>query len=128
MVLQRFKEHYLYAKIEKCEFWQPEVIFLRHIVSVDGIKVDSAKIEVVRDWPRQWKASKVRSYLGLAGYYRHFIDDFLKIATPLTELMRKNLWFTWSDKCEGSFQELKRQLVTASVLNLPSNGDKFLVY
>ena len=108
LVLQRLREHQLYAKFKKCEFWLPEVTFLGHIVGADGIKVDPSKIEAVRDWPRPRNASEVRSFLGLAGYYRRFVEGFSKIAAPMTELTTKNLKFIWSDKCEDSFQELKR--------------------
>ena len=82
--------------------------FLGHIVGEDGIKVDPSKIEAVRDWPRPRNASEVRSFLGLAGYYRWFVEGFSKIAASMTELTRKNLKFIWSNKCENSFQELKR--------------------
>ena len=76
-------------------------------MGADGIKVDPSKVEAVREWPRPRNASEVRSFLGLAGYYRRFVEGFSKIAAPMTELTRKNLKFIWSDKCEGSFQELK---------------------
>ena len=102
-VLQRLREHQLYAKFKKCEFWLPEVTFLGDIVGADGIKVDPSKVEAVRDWPRPRNASEVRSFLGLAGYYRRFVEGFSKIAAPMTELTRKNLKFIWSDKCEDSF-------------------------
>ena len=97
----------MYAKFKKCEFWLPEVTLHGHIVSKDGIKVDPSKVEAVRDWLRPRNASKVRSFLGLAGYYRRFVEGFSKIVAPMIELTRKNLKFVWSDKCENSFQELK---------------------
>ena len=90
--------------------------------------MDPSKVKAVRDWPRLRNASEVRSFLGLAGYYRRFVEGFSKIAAPMTELTRKNLKFIWSDKCEDSFQELKRQLITAPVLSLPSGEGKFVVY
>ena len=77
--------------------------FLRHIVGGDGIKVDLAKEGAVRDWPRPRNASEVRSFLGITGYYRWFVEGFSKIAAPMTKLTRKNLKFTWSDKCENNF-------------------------
>ena len=107
LVLQRLREHRLFAKFKKCEFWLSQVSFLGHIVSKEGIKVDPAKIEVVRDWPRPKNAYEVRSFLRLAGYYRHFVEGFSKIATALTELTRKSQKFVWSDKCENNFQEVK---------------------
>ncbi|KAM6596742.1 hypothetical protein CsatA_007266 [Cannabis sativa] len=104
------------------------VSFLGHIVSKDGIKVDPGKIESVRDWPRPKTVTEIRSFLGLAGYYRRFVEGFSKISMPLTELTKKNQLFIWSDKCEASFQELKQRLITAPVLALPSDKEKFVVY
>ena len=95
----------MYAKFSKCEFWLPQVAFLGHIVGKDGIMVDLSKIEAVKNWPRPASDSEVRSFLGLASYYRRFVEGFSKIAVPLTELTRKSVRFSWSDKCEASFQE-----------------------
>ena len=128
LVLQRLREHRLFAKFKKCEFWLSQVSFLGHIVSKEGIKVDPAKIEAVRDWPRPKNASEVRSFLGLAGYYRRFVEGFSKIATALTEVTRKSQKFVWSDKCENSFQELKQRLITAPFLSLPTGQEKFVIY
>ena len=89
MILTRLKEHQLYAKFKKCEFWLSQVAFLGHIVSKDGVVVDPAKVEAVKDWPRPKNALEVRIFLGLAGYYRRFVEGFFKIATPLTNLTRK---------------------------------------
>ena len=127
-VLQRLRDHKLYAKFKKCEFWLSRVSFLGHIVDKDGIMVDPAKIEAVRDWPVPKSATEVRSFLGLAGYYRRFVEGFSKIAVPLTELTRKNQKFVWTDRCEKSFLELKQRLITAPVLTLPSDKEKFVVY
>ena len=102
----------------KCEFWLKEVQFLGHVVSNEGIKVDPSKIEAVLNWDRPRTPTEVRSFLGLAGYYRRFVQDFAKIATPLTKLTRKNEKFIWNERCEESFQELKTRLVTAPVLAL----------
>ncbi|XP_060972248.1 uncharacterized protein LOC133038182 [Cannabis sativa] len=89
MTLNRLKENQLYAKFKKCEFWLEKVAFLGHIVSKDGVEVDPTKIEAVKSWPTPKTASEVRSFLGLAGYYRRFVEGFSKIATPLTNLTRK---------------------------------------
>ena len=90
--------------------------------------MDPSKIEAVRDWPRPKNASEVRSFLGLAGYYKRFVEGFSKITTSLTELTRKNQKFVWSDRCENSFQELKQRLITAPVLSLPTDQEKFVIY
>ncbi|XP_060960856.1 uncharacterized mitochondrial protein AtMg00860-like [Cannabis sativa] len=115
--------HQLRIRVEdilKTVFW--------HIVDKDGIMVDSAKIEDVRDWPTPKLATEVRSFLGLAGYDRRFLEGFPKIVVPLTELTQKNLKFVWTDWCEKSFQELNQHLITAPVLTLPLDNEKFVVY
>ncbi|XP_062075435.1 uncharacterized mitochondrial protein AtMg00860-like [Humulus lupulus] len=93
LVLQRLREHWLYAKFKKCGFCLLQVTFLSHIVSGDEIKVDLAQVEAVGDWPRPRIALKVRSFLGLVEYYQRFVEGFSKIATLLIELTRKNLKF-----------------------------------
>nr|XP_027101108.1 uncharacterized protein LOC113720463 [Coffea arabica] len=123
IVLQILREHKLYAKFSKCEFWLEEISFLGHKVSKDGIAVDPAKVEAVMNWKRPETPTEIRSFLGLAGYYRRFIQDFSKIAGPMTELTKKGNKFTWTPKCESSFQELKRRLTSAPVLVLP-DGDE----
>ena len=99
IILQTLREKQLYAKLSKCEFWLEEISFLGHIVSGDGIKVDSKKIESILDWKPPKNPTEVRSFLGLAGYYRRFVKGFLLIAAPLSKLLQKNVKFVWSDKC-----------------------------
>ncbi|KAH0644044.1 hypothetical protein KY289_035018 [Solanum tuberosum] len=89
IVLQTLKENELYAKFSKCEFWLESMAFLGHIVSGDGIKVDTRKIEAVQNWPRPTSPTDIRSFLGLAGYYRWFVERFSSIASPLTKLIQK---------------------------------------
>ncbi|KAL8088870.1 hypothetical protein AgCh_038582 [Apium graveolens] len=96
--------------------------------SNEGIKVDPAKIEAITNWERPRTPTEVRSFLGLAGYYHRFVQNFSRIATPLTKLTRKNEKFVWNDKCEESFQELKRRLITAPVLSLPDDQGNFVIY
>lgn len=88
-VLQVLRDRQLYAKFSKCEFWLNSVTFLGHIVSHEGIRVDSHKIEAVKDWPRPATPTEVQSFLGLAGYYRRFIEGFSFISAPLTKLTHK---------------------------------------
>ena len=128
VVLEILRREKLYAKFSKCEFWLQEVQFLGHVVSSEGIKVDPAKIEAVKSWDRTRTPTEVRSFMGLAGYYRRFVQNFAKIATPLTKLTRKNEKFIWNEKCEESFQELKRRLTTAPVLVLPDDQGNFVIY
>ncbi|KAL8089701.1 hypothetical protein AgCh_039255 [Apium graveolens] len=126
--LEILRKKKLYAKFSKCEFWLQEVQFLGHIVSNEGIKVDPAKIEAITNWEKPRTPTEVRSFLGLAGYYRRFVQNFSRIATPLTKLTRKNEKFIWNNKCEESFQELKRRLITTPVLSLPDDRGNFVIY
>ncbi|KAA0051348.1 reverse transcriptase [Cucumis melo var. makuwa] len=128
IVLQTLREKQLYAKFSKCEFWLEQVVFLGHVVSAKGVSVNPQKVEAVVNWERPTSATEVRSFLGLAGYYRRFIEDFSQLALPLTALTRKNVKFEWLDKCEQSFQELKKRLVTTPILALPVIGKDYVIY
>ena len=128
IVLGILKEKKLYAKFSKCEFWLSSVAFLGHVVSKEGITVDPKKIEAVRDWVRPTSVTEIRSFLGLEGYYRRFVEGFSSIASPLTRLTQKEVTFRWSDECEFSFQKLKTLLTTAPILTLPVEGEGFVVY
>ncbi|KAJ9536518.1 hypothetical protein OSB04_un000312 [Centaurea solstitialis] len=127
-VLEMLKREQLYAKFSKCEFWLKEVQFLGHIVTQEGIKVDPAKIEAIKDWESPKSPSEVRSFLGLAGYYRRFIEHFSTIATPLMALTKKDIKFEWSSTCERAFNNLKGKLTSAPILALPNGTDGFVVY
>ena len=116
IVLQRLREHKLYAKFRNCDFWLTEVQFLGHIISKDGISVDPSKIQDVLNWKAPTSVPEIRSFLGLAGYYRRFVPDFSKIARPMTELLKKGVKFVWDDKCEQAFQTLRKLLTSAPVL------------
>nr|ABI34336.1 hypothetical protein SDM1_41t00011 [Solanum demissum] len=128
IVLQVLKDHQLYAKFSKCVFWLKSVAFLSHIVSSKGIEVDPKKMDVVKGWPRPLTPTDIRSFLGLAGYYRRFVEGFSSIASPLTTLTQKNAKFVWSEACEKSLQELKDRLTSAPVLTLLEGTDGFVVY
>ena len=104
IVLQTLREKKLYAKLSKCDFWLKEVSFLGHIVSAEGIRVDPTKIEAVVNWKPPRNVTEVRSFLGLAGYYRRFVRGFSVIASPLTKLLRKEIKFEWTEKCHNSFE------------------------
>lgn len=93
----------MYAKFSKCEFLLDRVIFLGHIVTANIIEVDSAKVEAVLNWKATTNINDVISFLGLTNYYRRFIQDFSKIAKPLTQLTKKSERFQWTDECEKGF-------------------------
>ncbi|CAN4090563.1 unnamed protein product [Withania somnifera] len=119
LILRTLREHRLYAKFSKCEFWLESVTFLGHIVSKDGVSIDPAKIRDDRDWTRPTTIYGIRGFVGPAGYYRRFVEGFLSIAAPLTALTRKDIAFRWSEECELSFAKLKDLLTSAPVLTLP---------
>ena len=126
--LERLRREKLYAKLEKCEFWLDSVSFLGHMISCEGVVVDQEKVKAVVEWTRPTSMFKIQSFLGLASYYRCFIKGFSKLSGPLTALTRKNARFVWTDECDQSFLELKRQLVTAPMLALPTKSGNFVVY
>ena len=117
--LETLRAEKLYAKFSKCEFWLNEVNFLGHIVTADGIRVDPAKVEAVQRWQSPTTPSEIRSFLGLAGYYRRFIEGFSKIARPMTQQLKKGAKVNWTPECEASFQLLKEKLTTAPILAVP---------
>ena len=128
VVLQTLRDHQLYAKFSKCEFWLTEVRFLGHVVSASGVSVDLEKVEVVMSWERPKLVFEIRNLLGLDGYYRRFIEDFSRLAAPMTKLTRKEVKFEWNDSCERAFQELKRRLTSAPILVVPERGQEYSVY
>ena len=128
IVLQTLRENKLFAKLSKCDFWLKEVSFLGHIVSAAGIRVDPVKIEAIVNWKPPRNVTEVRSFLGLAGYYRRFVQGFSVIASSLTRLLRKGVKFDWDDKCQSSFEKLKEILIEAPVLIQPTSGRDYTVY
>ncbi|KAL0543930.1 hypothetical protein IC582_019035 [Cucumis melo] len=113
------------AENEKHLHQLKKVTFLGHVVSSEGVSVDPTKIEAVTSWPRPSTVSEIRSFLGLAGYYRRFVEDFSRIDRPLTQLTKKGTPFVWSPAC---FQELKQKLVSAPVLTVPDGSESFVIY
>jgi hypothetical protein len=128
MVLEKLRPNQLYAKFSKCEFWLIEVTFLGHVISAGGVSVDPSKVKDVLNWMPPMNVSEIQSFLGLSGYYRQFIQDFSKIAKPMTKLLKKNEDFEWTGECQASFQELKKCLTFAPVLVLPDLTKKLDIY
>ncbi|GJV59668.1 putative nucleotidyltransferase, ribonuclease H [Tanacetum coccineum] len=128
IVLEILRQKKLYAKFLKCDIWLGQVALLGHIVSADGITMDPAKVEAITKWPRPTMVTKARSFLGLTGYYRRFVEGFSLLALPLMKLMRKGENFVWNQEQEKSFEELKRRLVSSPVLTLPSGTGGYQIY
>ncbi|KAK5819228.1 hypothetical protein PVK06_024200 [Gossypium arboreum] len=128
LVLQILRDKQLYAKFSKCEFWLREVSFLGHVVSASGIRVDPNKISAILNWKPPRNITEVRSFLGLAGYYRRFVKGFSTIATPMTKLLQKDVKFEWTEKCQKSFDQLKTYLTEAPILVQPESGKEFVIY
>ncbi|GJR21463.1 putative reverse transcriptase domain-containing protein [Tanacetum coccineum] len=128
LILELLKKEGLYAKFSKCEFWIPKVQFIGHVIDSKGIHVDPAKIESIMDWASRKTATEIRQFLGLAGYYRRFIEGFSKIAKSMTKLTQKKVKFDWGNKQEAAFQLLKEKLCSAPILALPEGAENFIVY
>ncbi|BBN68979.1 transposable element gene [Prunus dulcis] len=128
LVLKTLRRKKLFAKLSKCQFWLDRVNFLGHVISAEDVYVDPQKVKAVVNWPQPTSVTEVRSFLGLDGYYRHFVEGFSTIAVPLTRLTRKGVKFEWSDECEKSFNELKTRLTSAPVLTLPDDSGNFVIY
>ena len=104
VVLQLLRDHMLYTKFSKCEFWLTELRFFGHVVSASSVSVDPEKVEAVMSWERPKSVFKIRSFLGLAGYYKRFIEDFSRLVAPMTRLTQKGVKFEWDDLYEKAFQ------------------------
>ncbi|GJS16814.1 putative reverse transcriptase domain-containing protein [Tanacetum coccineum] len=128
IILDLLKKEKLYAKFSKCDFWLESVQFLGHVINREGVHVDPAKIEAIKNWPVPTSPTEVRQFMGLAGYYRRFIEGFSLIAKPLTKLTQKNKRFEWGADEDEAFQKLKQDLCTAPILALPEGPDDFVVY
>ncbi|GJU74957.1 putative reverse transcriptase domain-containing protein [Tanacetum coccineum] len=128
VILELLKKEELYAKFSKCEFWIPKVQFLCHVIDSQGIHVDLAKIESIKDWASPKTPMEIHQFLGLADYYRRFIEGFSKIAKPITKLTQKKVAFEWGNKQEAAFQTLKHKLCSAPILALLQGAKNFIVY
>jgi hypothetical protein len=131
LILQKLRDRKLYAKLRKCEFWLRQVAFLEHVISKVGISMDPSKVQDVLSWKAPTSVSDIRSFLGLAGYFQRFMEGFSKISKRMTELVEKDKQFKWMPTYEASFQELKKQLTTASVLvmlDMVNNSTLFMTF
>nr|GEV38212.1 putative reverse transcriptase domain, ribonuclease H-like domain, aspartic peptidase domain protein [Tanacetum cinerariifolium] len=122
------KKEQLYAKFSKCEFWIPKVQFIGYVINSQGIHVDPAKIKSIKDWASPKTATEIRQFLGLAGYYKKFIEGFSKIASSMTKLTQKKVKFDWGEKQEVAFQIIKQKFCSAPIMALPKRSEDFVVY
>jgi hypothetical protein len=127
LVLQCLREHKLYGKLSKCSFYQSRIQYLGNVISGEGIAVDLDKVEAIMEWPAPMNVTEVRSFMGLSGYYRWFVEGFSKIANPIIELQKKNKKFFWTEECVEAFLRLKELLTTASILKVLDMDADFLV-
>jgi hypothetical protein len=127
MVLQVLREHQLYAKLSKCSFYQRQIHYFGHIISEEGIVMEPEKVEAIKEWSAPRNVAEVRSFMGIAGYYRRFIVGFSKRAHPITSLQRKEKKFQWTEECEKSFQRLKQLLTSAPILRIADPNMDFVV-
>ncbi|GJZ36007.1 putative reverse transcriptase domain-containing protein [Tanacetum coccineum] len=128
IILELLKNEQLYAKFSKCDFWLESVQFLGHVINNKGVHVDPAKVEAIRNWSAPTTPKEVRQFLGLAGYYRRFIEGFSLISKPLTKLTQKNKKYEWGTEEDEAFQTLKQKLCSAPILALPEGTENFVVY
>jgi hypothetical protein len=124
-VFNALRDARLYGNLEKCTFCTNRVAFLGYVVTAQGIEVDPAKIEAIESWPQPKTVTQVRSFLGLAGFYRRFVKDFGSIAAPLNELTKKDVPFVWGDAQQEAFMILKDKLTHAPLLQLPDFNKTF---
>ncbi|GJR31925.1 putative reverse transcriptase domain-containing protein [Tanacetum coccineum] len=128
LILKLLKKEELYAKFSNCKLWLPKVQFLGHVIDSEGIHVDPAKIESIKDWESPKTPTEIHQFLGLAGYYQRFIKGFSKIAKPMIKLTQKSMKFDWGDKEEATFKTLKQKLCSAPILALLEGSENFVVY
>ena len=128
LVLDRLREHKFYAKFSKCKFWLDKVLYLGRIISSDGITVNPEKVEAIVNWEPPQNVKQLRSFLGLASYCRRFVENFSKIAKPLSNLLQKNVKYNWSPDCDVAFKTLKQKLISAPVLTPPDESKPYEVF
>nr|GEU28919.1 reverse transcriptase domain-containing protein [Tanacetum cinerariifolium] len=128
IILEMLKKERLYAKFSKCDFWLDSVQFLSHVIDRNGVHVDPAKIEAIKNWVAPTMPTEVRQFIRLASYYRRFIEGFSLISKPLTKLTQKDKKYEWGKEEDEAFQTLKHILYSTSILALPKGMEDFVVY
>jgi hypothetical protein len=125
LVLQWLERDQWKLKLSQCKFAQRSIAYLGHIISGQGVSTDPSKVQAIVDWPVPRSVKELRSFLGLAGYYRKFVKHFGIIARPLSNLLKKNTMFIWTSEHDAAFSALKASLSTAPVLALPDFSQPF---
>ncbi|XP_069502712.1 uncharacterized protein [Ambystoma mexicanum] len=126
-VLQRLREHNLFAKLEKCEFHCTTVEYLGYFLTPSGVQMDQKKVQAVVDWLAPTSVKEIQAFLGFANFYRRFIKNFSELVTPITTLLKKGKAFVWDEAAEQGFQQLKAAFTSAPVLRHPDLNQPFLV-
>ena len=119
IIFQRLRQHKLYAKLEKCQFMQKQIKFLGHLVSAEGVKVNPKKVQAILDWPVPRTVKDVRSFIGISGYYRKFIQNYSKVAAPLTELLKDEQRFKWGGGAAICFRHAQASDDICTHINTP---------
>jgi len=127
IVLQTLRKHKLYTKFDKCDFYQKEIQYLRHVISEEGIVVDPKKIKAIMEWLVPKDVEDIRSFMGITGYYCRFIEGFSKTTYPITSLQKKGTKFKWTQKCQDSFNKLKELLTMTPILKVVDPEKDFIV-
>ena len=121
------REHHIYSKFSKCDFFKEKIQYLGHVITKDGISVDPDMITAIEKWSVPKDVTDVRSIMGITVYYWRFIEGFSRIANPITSLQKKGKKFEWNKKCEQSFKKLKTLLTTAPILKIADPNKDFVV-
>ena len=120
------RDNCFFAKGSKCNFFQPSIEYLGHLVSAEGVHADPSKITAMVEWPQPRNLKQLRGFLGLTGYYRRFVRQYATIAAPLTEMLKKDN-FVWTEKALAAFQQLKKTMTATPVLSLPDFSKLFII-
>ena len=126
-MFQLLQQHQFKVKLSKCSFVQQQLYYLGHVLSPNGVSTDSSKLSIIQNCPSPANTKELRSFLGIAGYYRRFVQNFGMITRPLNDLLKKNTLFIWTETTEQAFQLLKQSLISAPVLTLPNFNEPFMV-
>ena len=127
IVFDRLRKAGLRLKIKKCKLFQTQIDFLGHTVSAKGIQPDSSKVKAILEWPRPTTVKELQSFLGIINYYRRFIKDLAKIASPLYQLTKKGREYTWTNECQSAFDTLRQALISEPIMRAPDMSKPFIL-